>query len=153
MLELDREGEEAFFTTDRARIARFLREVHLVSNKNDGKVQEKNVTSTANLDVRIVLTTIGSEAEGISIAKTLVDEKLAACVNVLPQMISIYRWKGSVEQDREHQIVIKTTADRLAALESRLRELHPYELPEFLVIDPAGGGPSYMAWVKESVAP
>ena len=109
------------------------------------------MTSTANLDVRIVLTTIGSEAEGISIAKTLVDEKLAACVNVLPRMISIYRWKGSVEQDREHQIVIKTTADRLAAPEPRLRELHPYELPEFVVIDPAGGGSAYMAWVKESV--
>ena len=57
-----------------------------------------------------------------------------------PQMISIYRWKGSVEQDKEHQIVIKTTADRLATLEARLRQLHPYELPEFLVIDPAGGG-------------
>ena len=79
------------------------------------------MTSTANFDVRIVLTTIGSEADGISIAKTLVDEGLAACVNVLPQMISIYRWKGSVEQDGEHQIVIKTTAERLAALEPRLR--------------------------------
>ena len=109
------------------------------------------MTSTANFDVRIVLTTIGSEADGISIAKTLVDEGLAACVNVLPQMISIYRWKGSVEQDGEHQIVIKTTAERLAALEPRLRELHPYELPEFLVIDPAGGGAAYIAWVKESV--
>ena len=111
------------------------------------------MTSTGNFDVRIVLTTIGSEADGISIAKTLVDEGLAACVNVLPQMISIYRWKGSVEQDKEHQIVIKTTADRLAALEARLRQLHPYELPEFLVVDPAGGGSVYLAWVKESVAP
>jgi periplasmic divalent cation tolerance protein len=109
------------------------------------------VTSTASLDVRIVLTTIGSEADAIAIAKTLVDEKLAACVNVLPEM-SIYRWKGSVEQDKEHQIVIKTTADRLATLEARLRQLHPYELPEFLVIDPAGGGSAYLAWVKESVA-
>jgi periplasmic divalent cation tolerance protein len=111
------------------------------------------VTSTANLDVRIVLTTIGSEADAIAIAKTLVDEKLAACVNVLPQMISIYRWKGSVEQDTEHQIVIKTTADRLVSLEARVRQLHPYELPEFLVIDPAAGAPAYLAWVRESVAP
>jgi periplasmic divalent cation tolerance protein len=111
------------------------------------------VTSTANLDVRIALTTIGSEADAIAIAKTLVDEKLAACVNVLPAMISIYRWKGSVEQDKEHQIVIKTTADRLAALEARLRQLHPYELPEFLVVDPAGGASAYLAWVKESVTP
>jgi periplasmic divalent cation tolerance protein len=110
------------------------------------------VTSTANLDVRIVLTTIGSEAGAIAIAKTLVDEKLAACVNVLPEMISIYRWKGSVEQDKEHQIVIKTTADRLAPLETRVRQLHPYELPEFLVIDPAASA-AYLAWVKESVTP
>ena len=108
---------------------------------------------TANLDVRIALTTIGSEADAIALAKTLVEERLAACVNVLPPMISIYRWKGSIEQDTEHQIVIKTTADRLAALEARLRQLHPYELPEFLVVDPAGGCSVYLAWVKESVAP
>jgi len=111
------------------------------------------VTSTANLDVRIALTTIGSEADAIALAKTLVDERLAACVNVLPPMISIYRWKGSVEHDKEHQIVIKTTADRLATLEARLRQLHPYELPEFLVVDPAGVGSAYLAWVKESVTP
>ena len=108
---------------------------------------------TPNLDVRIALTTIGSEADAIALAKTLVEERLAACVNVLPPMISIYRWKGSIEQDTEHQIVIKTTADRLAALEARLRQLHPYELPEFLVVDPAGAGSAYLAWVKESVAP
>lgn len=111
------------------------------------------MTSTANLDVRIVLTTIGSESDAIAIAKTLVDERLAACVNVLPAMISIYRWKGSIDQDKEHHVVIKTTAERLAALETRLRQLHPYELPEFLVIDPAVGGSAYLAWVQESVAP
>jgi len=110
------------------------------------------VTSTANLDVRIVLTTIGSEADAIALAKTIVDERLAACVNVLPKMISIYRWKGAVEQDNEHQIVIKTTADRLPALEARLRQLHPYELPEFLVIDPVAGGSAYLTWMRESVA-
>ncbi len=109
------------------------------------------MTSTANLDVRIALTTIGSESDAIAIAKTLVDEKLAACVNVLPAMISIYRWKGAVAEDKEHQIVIKTTADRLAALESRLRQLHPYEVPEFLVMNPVEGGSAYLAWVKESV--
>jgi periplasmic divalent cation tolerance protein len=111
------------------------------------------VTSTANPDVRIALTTVGSEADAITIAKTLVDEKLAACVNVLPAMISVYRWKGVVEQDTEHQILIKTTADRLASLEARLRQLHPYELPEFLVMDPDRGGAAYLAWVKESVTP
>lgn len=107
------------------------------------------MTSTA--DVRIALTTIGSETDALTIARTLVDEHLAACVNVLPAMISIYRWKGSVEQDKEHQIVIKTTADRVPALEARLRQLHPYELPEFLVLDLAGGGAAYLAWLGESV--
>jgi len=109
------------------------------------------MTSTAAPDVRIVLTTIGSETDALALARTLVDERLAACVNVLPTMVSIYRWKGSVEQDKEHQIVIKTTSDRLPALEVRLRQLHPYELPEFLVLDLAGGGDAYLAWVRESV--
>jgi periplasmic divalent cation tolerance protein len=108
------------------------------------------VTSSDNLNARIVLTTIGSEADAFGLATTLVDERLAACVNVLPSMVSIYRWKGSVERDNEHQIVIKTSADRLAALEVRLRQLHPYELPEFIVLE-VGGGAAYLAWVRESV--
>jgi periplasmic divalent cation tolerance protein len=107
------------------------------------------MTSTG--DVRLVLTTIGSEAAAVALARTLVNEHLAACVNVLPTMVSIYRWKGSVEQENEHQVVIKTAADRLTALEARLRQLHPYELPEFLVLDLAGGGAAYLAWVRESV--
>lgn len=111
------------------------------------------MTSSAPPDIRIVLTTIGSETDALSLARALIDERLAACVNVLPEMLSIYRWKGSVDQDHEHQVVIKTTSDRLAALEARLRELHPYELPEFLVLDVPGGGAAYLAWVRESVAP
>lgn len=107
---------------------------------------------SANPDVRIVLTTIGSEIDALGLARTLVDERLAACVNVLPVMVSVYRWKGSVEQDKEHQVIMKTSSDRLPALEKRLRQLHPYELPEFLVLDVAGGA-AYLAWVRESVAP
>ena len=110
------------------------------------------MTSADNLNTRIVLTTIGSETDALGLARTLIDERLAACVNVLPAMVSVYRWKGSVEQEKEHQVVIKTSADRLAALEIRLRQLHPYELPEFLVLD-VGGGASYLAWVRESVSP
>ena len=110
------------------------------------------MTSTVDSDVRIVLTTIGSDTDALALAKTLVDEHLAACVNVLPAMTSVYRWKGAVEQDREHQVVIKTAVDRLPDLESRLRQLHPYELPEFLVLQ-VGGGAAYLAWVKESVTP
>ena len=83
------------------------------------------MTSSATTDTRIALTTIGSESDALSLAKTLVDERLAACVNVLPAMVSIYRWKGSIEQDKEHQVVIKTSSDRLPALETRLRQIHP----------------------------
>jgi periplasmic divalent cation tolerance protein len=108
------------------------------------------VTSSANTDVRIVLTTIGAETDALSLARTLVDERLAACANVLPAMVSVYRWKGSVEQDKEHQVIIKTSSDLLPALETRLRQIHPYELPEFLVLD-ASGATAYAAWVRESV--
>ena len=110
------------------------------------------MTSADNLNTRIVLTTIGSETDALGLARTLIDERLAACVNILPAMVSVYRWKGSVEQEKEHQVVIKTSADRLAALEIRLRQIHPYELPEFLVLD-VGGGAAYLAWVRESVSP
>jgi periplasmic divalent cation tolerance protein len=110
------------------------------------------VTSSFDPDIRIVLTTIGSESDAVVLARTLIDERLAACVNVLPAMTSIYRWMGAVEQDREHQVVIKTSSERLTLLEARLRQLHPYELPEFIVLDLAGGGAAYLAWVKESVA-
>ena len=100
--------------------------------------------------VAIVLTTLGADADAAALARTLVDERLAACVNVLPVMTSIYRWQGKVEHDREQQVVIKTSSDRVAALQARLRELHPYELPEFLVLD-ARGSEAYLAWVGDSV--
>ena len=100
--------------------------------------------------VAIVLTTLGADADAAALARTLVDERLAACVNVLPVMTSIYRWQGKVEHDREQQVVIKTSSDRVAALQARLRELHPYELPEFLVLD-ARGSEAYLAWVGDSM--
>jgi periplasmic divalent cation tolerance protein len=99
----------------------------------------------------LVLTTIAAEADGAAFARTLVEERLAACVNVLPSMTSVYRWKGQVEQDREQQLVIKTTIDRLPALEARVRELHTYELPEFLVIAADEGAAAYLAWLDDSV--
>jgi len=99
--------------------------------------------------VAIVLTTLGADADAATLARTLVEERLAACVNILPAMTSIYRWKEKVEQDREQQVVIKTTTDRVVALQARLRQLHPYELPEFLVLN-ASGSEAYLAWVGES---
>jgi periplasmic divalent cation tolerance protein len=110
------------------------------------------VSSSADPSVAVVLTTIGAHADATTLARTLIDERLAACVNVLAPMVSIYRWHGTVEQEREQQMVIKTTADRLPALEARVRELHPYELPEFLILTPGGGSAAYLAWVRDSVS-
>jgi periplasmic divalent cation tolerance protein len=103
-------------------------------------------------DCVIVLTTIGVNADWRMLASTLVNERLAACVNVLAEMDSVYRWQGQVDTDRERQVVIKTTSARVAALEARVRELHAYELPEFIVVPIAGGGASYLAWIRESAA-
>jgi periplasmic divalent cation tolerance protein len=107
------------------------------------------VTSAAEPAAVVVLTTLGADTDATALARALVDERLAACVNVLPAMTSFYRWKGAVEQDREQQLVIKTSPARLAALEARLRELHPYELPEFLVLA-ASGAKAYLDWIAES---
>jgi periplasmic divalent cation tolerance protein len=98
----------------------------------------------------IVLTTVAASADADTIARALVEERLAACVNVLPPMTSTYRWKGVVEQEREQQVVIKTSRARIAALHARLAELHPYELPEFVVLD-ASGSEAYSRWVHDSV--
>jgi periplasmic divalent cation tolerance protein len=98
----------------------------------------------------IVLTTLPAGAGLEGLAATLVQEKLAACVNVLAEMKSIYRWDGKIENEREHLVVVKTTARRVAELEARLAELHPYQVPEFLVLPAAGGSERYLAWVVES---
>jgi periplasmic divalent cation tolerance protein len=102
--------------------------------------------------VAIVLTTFG-KGQALAVARVLVQEQLAACVNVLPPMTSVYRWKGEVTTDDEEQVVIKTTADRLADLEARLRQLHPYELPEFLVISADASSEAYLRWIGEAVHP
>jgi len=101
-------------------------------------------------DAAIVLTTLGADTDATALARTLVEERLAACVNILPVMTSIYHWKGQIEQDREQQLVVKTTAGRLATLEARLRALHPYEVPEFLVLRVDGGSDAYLGWLVES---
>jgi periplasmic divalent cation tolerance protein len=98
----------------------------------------------------MVLTTIGSGTDAHTLASILVNERLAACVNVLGEMDSTYRWKGGVESEREHQIVIKTTGERLPSLQARLHELHPYEVPEFIVIPISGGSEKYLSWIRES---
>jgi len=102
------------------------------------------------LDALLVLTTWPAGADHAAFATTLVDERLAACVNVLPEMDSIYRWQGRVEHARERQIVIKTTGRQLEALKLRLHALHPYEVPELLALPIAGGAAAYLAWLRDS---
>ena len=103
-------------------------------------------------DAVIVLTTLAADVDASLLARALVDERLAACVNVLPAMTSVYRWQGRVEQEREQQLIIKTGADRVTPLAARLRELHPYEVPEFLVLRVSEGSDAYLRWIRESVA-
>ena len=101
----------------------------------------------------IVLTTVAAAFDAAQLARTLVDEQLAACVNVLPAMQSVYQWQGLVHVDDERQLVIKTSASRIEALELRVRALHPYELPEWLVLDVASGSQAYLDWLESVTAP
>jgi periplasmic divalent cation tolerance protein len=98
----------------------------------------------------LVLTTVAESETAQLIARTLVDERLAACVSVYPPMASTYRWRGAVEQATECQLVIKTARHRVAALKARLIELHPYELPEFIVVDASEASEAYLAWVRDN---
>ena len=98
----------------------------------------------------IVLTTIGADIDPAVLGTRLVEERLAACVNVLPEMDSFFRWRGAVERDQERQVIIKTTSERLPDLERRLHELHPFELPEFLVLSVQQGSEAYLRWVTSS---
>jgi periplasmic divalent cation tolerance protein len=98
-------------------------------------------------DIVVVLTTVADNDQAEAMAGQIVQERLAACVNLLPAMLSFYRWKGQVERDTERQLVIKTTRDKVPALEARLRELHAYELPEFLVLPVDLGSAAYIGWV------
>ena len=101
----------------------------------------------------IVLATFPADADAEPLATTLVEERLAACVNVLPPMTSIYTWQGKVERAAERQLLIKTSRPRLAALEARLKSLHPYDVPEFVVIPIIAGSADYLGWVEEGTAP
>ena len=125
----------------RGRITRFDHEYNYQSE----------MKSTSGNSAVIVLTSLSASADAAAFARTLVSERLAACVNVLPPMRSIYRWNEAIEENLEQQDVIKTTEERVAAIETRLRELHPYELPEFLIVDASASKP-YLAWIGTSVA-
>src|SRR5262252_5246737 len=99
----------------------------------------------------IVLTTAPKQAAD-ELAFRLVDERLAACVNVQAPMTSTYRWRGKLEREEECQLVMKTSRKRLVEVARRLHELHPYELPEFIVIQAAEASAMYVAWVSAETA-
>jgi periplasmic divalent cation tolerance protein len=96
---------------------------------------------------RIVLTTTDNEDSAKRIAQALVERHLAACVNLIPKITSIYRWQESVETASEILLVIKTTAERIPSFEAALRELHGYEVPEFLVLNVESGSKPYLDWL------
>jgi periplasmic divalent cation tolerance protein len=101
-------------------------------------------------NARLVLVTCGSAAEARKITRAVVGKRLAACVNVLPEVQSTYRWRGKVERSRELLLVIKTTRARLRRLEEEIRRLHSYEVPEFLVLEVEKGSPAYLRWLGEN---
>ena len=102
-------------------------------------------------DKRIVLTTAGSEEEAHKIARHLVENRLAACVNIVAQVESIYRWQGKVDSSREWLLLVKTTQERFPAVREAIRELHSYELPECIVLDIEDGSSDYLQWLAQSV--
>ena len=101
----------------------------------------------------ICLSTCPDRASADRIASALVAERLASCVNIVPGLVSTYRWQGHIERDDELLLVIKTMPDRLEALRARLLELHPHELPELLAVEAAYGLPAYLDWVRAETRP
>ena len=99
----------------------------------------------------VVLTTAGSEEEGKTLAEALVERRLAACVNVVPRVASVYRWKGEINRDEECLLVIKTSERLFPAVREAIRELHSYELPEILMLPITNADPGILAWLGESL--
>ncbi len=102
-------------------------------------------------DKRVVLTTAGSHEQARKIARGLVEQRLAACVNIVAKIESVYRWQGKVEEAEEFLLVIKTTEAAAAQVQDAIRDMHSYELPEYIVISITDGSESYLKWIGESV--
>jgi periplasmic divalent cation tolerance protein len=105
----------------------------------------------SNPSARIVLTTTADPEEGARLAHTLVEERLAACVTVIPGVQSVYRWQGEVETSSETLLLLKTEQGQLSTLETRLHALHSYQTPEFLVLRVESGSPAYLDWLHAAL--
>jgi periplasmic divalent cation tolerance protein len=103
--------------------------------------------------MRVIFVTAGSEDQAVAIARALVGERLAACVNIVGPVRSIYRWRDSVEDDREYLLIIKTRALLYMKVETRVRELHTYDVPEVLALNADRGSPPYIQWILDSTGP
>ncbi len=102
-------------------------------------------------DFSIMFVMAANDVEATSIAQCLVQEKLAACVNIVGPVSSIYRWRGAIEKASEYLLLIKTSSRLVVRVERRVRELHSYEVPEIVAVKLAGGSQPYLAWIAESV--
>jgi periplasmic divalent cation tolerance protein len=100
---------------------------------------------------RIILSTTSTREEAQRIARVLVEKRLAACVNIVDDISSVYRWQGAVQEAPEIILIIKSSLEKLEALETTLHRLHSYEVPEFLVLPVEGGSRAYLEWIRESV--
>ena len=120
--------------------------------RRDQFAVESPPVSTEPMDPQalIVFVTVPNVHVGAHLARVLVEERLAACVNLLPEIKSIYVWEGTVHEQAEALCLIKTRLDAFAALEARLRELHPYQVPEILGVQPARGNEPYLRWINEA---
>jgi len=103
-------------------------------------------------DVRVVLTTAGSQEEAQKIAHALVERRLAACVNIVPEIESVYRWQGKVETATEWLLVIKTQASVFDRVREAIKELHSYDLPECVMLEVETGSHEYLKWIEDSTA-
>ena len=104
-------------------------------------------------DALLCLSTCPDAATAVRIARALIEERLAACVNRVAGVASTYRWQGAVHDDAEVLLLIKTTRERFAALRTRLVDLHPYEVPELIALDIADGNPTYLDWIGRETSP
>jgi periplasmic divalent cation tolerance protein len=104
-------------------------------------------------DLVIVLTTVPQDLDTDKLIQHLFEQRLVACVNVLPGMRSVYRWRGAVESAEERQLIIKTRRGCVPALEAALTAVHPYEVPEFLVLAVSGGSDAYLTWLRTEADP
>jgi periplasmic divalent cation tolerance protein len=105
------------------------------------------------METLLVLTNLPDRATAERLAQSLVEARLAACVNILAPCRSVYAWKGKVERAEEHPMLIKTTRDRYASLEAVIRDSHPYELPEIIAVPLAAGFSAYLEWVVAETRP